>query len=127
MQKLFFVLLALWTGAASASTELTAAIEKVRSTCGGISDQLADMKKMAGINREYRDKLGFFTDQKGNKQIAYEIEILKAAYFCQQAVFWRFCLWPLEENTAIVDEIVDAQKTIVRELYTEIKKRNSVM
>ena len=50
MQKLFFVLLALWTGAASASTELTAAIEKVRSTCGGISDQLADMKKMAGIN-----------------------------------------------------------------------------
>ena len=84
-------------------------------------------EKMAGINREYRDKLGFFTDQKGNKQIAYEIEILKAAYFCQQAVFWRFCLWPLEENTAIVDEIVDAQKTIVRELYTEIKKRNSVM
>ena len=50
MQKLFFVLLALYSGAASASTEFTAAIEKVRSACGGISDQLSDMKKMAGIN-----------------------------------------------------------------------------
>ncbi len=37
-------------GRAYANTELTAAIENVREVCGGISDELSDLKKMAGIN-----------------------------------------------------------------------------
>ena len=42
-------LLSLWLGAAHANTELSAAIENVRATCGNISAELNDLKKMAGI------------------------------------------------------------------------------
>ena len=43
------VLLLLMAGGAHANTDLTAAIENVRATCGNISAELSDMKKMAGI------------------------------------------------------------------------------
>lgn len=43
------ILLSLTMGVAHASTDLTAAIENVRAACGGISAELNDMKKMAGI------------------------------------------------------------------------------
>ena len=43
------VLLSLWAGVAHANTDLTAAIENVRTACGNISAELSDMKKMAGI------------------------------------------------------------------------------
>ena len=43
------VLLSLWAGVAHASPDLSAAIENVRTTCGNISAELSDMKKMAGI------------------------------------------------------------------------------
>lgn len=43
------VLLSLMVGVAYANTDLTAAIENVRTTCGNISAELSDMKKMAGI------------------------------------------------------------------------------
>ena len=43
------VLLSLMAGTAHANTDLTAAIENVRTTCGNISAELTDMKKMAGI------------------------------------------------------------------------------
>ena len=43
------VLLSLWAGVAHANTDLAAAIENVRTTCGNISAELSDMKKMAGI------------------------------------------------------------------------------
>lgn len=43
------VLLSLWAGVVHANTDLTAAIENVRTTCGNISAELSDMKKMAGI------------------------------------------------------------------------------
>ena len=36
-------------GVAHANTDLSAAIENVRTTCGNISAELSDMKKMAGI------------------------------------------------------------------------------
>ena len=50
MRVSLIALLSLWLGVANAaSPELTAAIENVRSACGGISAELADMKKMAGI------------------------------------------------------------------------------
>ncbi len=48
-----FILMLLGTivGVAHASdAELTAAIQNVRSACGGIGAELSDMKKMAGIN-----------------------------------------------------------------------------
>lgn len=45
-----FVILSLWTCMAHANPELVAAIENVRNTCGGISAELSDLKKMAGIN-----------------------------------------------------------------------------
>lgn len=43
------ILLSLTMGVAHASTDLTAAIENVRTACGGIGAELNDMKKMAGI------------------------------------------------------------------------------
>lgn len=43
------ILLSLMVGVAHANTDLTAAIENVRTTCGNISAELSDMKKMAGI------------------------------------------------------------------------------
>lgn len=43
------LLFSLWAGMAYANAELGAAIEDVRAKCGGIGDELADMKKMAGI------------------------------------------------------------------------------
>ena len=43
------VLLSLWAGVAHANADLDAAIENVRTTCGGIGAELSDMKKMAGI------------------------------------------------------------------------------
>ena len=43
------VLLSLWAGVAHANPDLSAAIENVRTTCGNISAELTDMKKMAGI------------------------------------------------------------------------------
>ncbi len=44
------VVLSLWLCGAHANPELVAAVENVRSTCGGISAELSDLKKMAGIN-----------------------------------------------------------------------------
>ena len=41
--------MSLMAGVAHANTDLTAAIENVRTTCGNISAELTDMKKMAGI------------------------------------------------------------------------------
>ena len=49
MRISWFILLLLCTGYAHADTNLTAAIENVRTTCGNISAELTDMKKMAGI------------------------------------------------------------------------------
>lgn len=49
MRISWFVLLLLCTGYAHADTNLTAAIENVRTTCGNISAELSDMKKIAGI------------------------------------------------------------------------------
>ena len=43
------LLFSLWAGMAYANAELGAAIEDVRAKCGGIGDELADMKKMAGV------------------------------------------------------------------------------
>ena len=43
------ILMSLMVGAVHANTDLSAAIENVHATCGGISAELADMKKMAGI------------------------------------------------------------------------------
>lgn len=50
--KRLFVLPILLVGvqAYAASTELDAAIMKVRNACGGISSEMSDMKRMAGIN-----------------------------------------------------------------------------
>ena len=41
--------MSLMVSVAHANTDLTAAIENVRATCGNISAELSDMKKMAGI------------------------------------------------------------------------------
>lgn len=49
MRLTFGILLSLVVGVAHANTDLTAAIENVRATCGNISAELTDMKKMAGI------------------------------------------------------------------------------
>ena len=49
MRFSLFILLSLYIGTANATTELSAAIENVRTACGGISAELSDMKKMAGI------------------------------------------------------------------------------
>lgn len=49
MRISWFVLLLLCTGYAHANTDLAAAVENVRTTCGNISAELTDMKKMAGI------------------------------------------------------------------------------
>ncbi|MBR2012446.1 MAG: hypothetical protein IKA08_04260 [Alphaproteobacteria bacterium] len=49
MRLTFGILISLMVGAAHANTDLTAAIENVRTTCGNISAELSDMKKMAGI------------------------------------------------------------------------------
>ena len=43
------ILMSRVAGVAHANTDLTAAIENVRATCGGIGAELTDMKKMAGI------------------------------------------------------------------------------
>lgn len=43
------LLLSIWIGTAYANADLAAAIENVRTTCGGIGAELSDMKKMAGI------------------------------------------------------------------------------
>lgn len=80
-------------------------------------------EQIAGISREYHDKLEASNEEKEDSEINREIDILKAAYFCTQSVFWRFNMWPLEKDNTLVDEIVDTQKTIVRQLYSEIEKR----
>ncbi len=49
MRLTFGILLSLVVGVAHANTDLTAAIENVRASCGNISAELSDMKKMAGI------------------------------------------------------------------------------
>lgn len=49
MRIYVMVLLSLWAGVAHANPDLSAAIENVRATCGGIGAELTDMKKMAGI------------------------------------------------------------------------------
>jgi hypothetical protein len=49
MRLTFGILMSLMAGVAHAKTDLTAAIENVRTTCGNISAELTDMKKMAGI------------------------------------------------------------------------------
>lgn len=49
MRLTFGILMSLMVGVAHANTDLTAAIENVRTTCGNISAELSDMKKMAGI------------------------------------------------------------------------------
>ena len=49
MRLTFGILLSLMVGVAHANTDLTAAIENVRTACGNISAELSDMKKMAGI------------------------------------------------------------------------------
>lgn len=49
MRLTFGILLSLMVGVAHANTDLTTAIENVRTTCGNISAELTDMKKMAGI------------------------------------------------------------------------------
>ena len=49
MRIYVMVLLSLWAGVAHANPDLSAAIENVRTTCGNISAELTDMKKMAGI------------------------------------------------------------------------------
>lgn len=49
MRLTFGILLSLMVGVAHANTDLTAAIENVRTTCGNISAELSDIKKMAGI------------------------------------------------------------------------------
>ena len=49
MRLTFGILMSLMVGAAHANTDLAAAIENVRTTCGNISAELSDMKKMAGI------------------------------------------------------------------------------
>lgn len=43
------IFMSLMVGVAHANTDLAAAIENVRTTCGNISAELTDMKKMAGI------------------------------------------------------------------------------
>ena len=49
MRLTFGILMSLMVGVAHANTDLAAAIENVRTTCGNISAELTDMKKMAGI------------------------------------------------------------------------------
>ena len=49
MRVSVLLLFSLWAGMAYANAELGATIEDVRAKCGGIGDELADMKKMAGI------------------------------------------------------------------------------
>ncbi len=49
MRLTFGILMSQMVVAAHANTDLTAAIENVRTTCGNISAELSDMKKMAGI------------------------------------------------------------------------------
>ena len=49
MRLTFGILMTLVIGVAHANADLTAAIENVRTTCGNISEELTDMKKMAGI------------------------------------------------------------------------------
>lgn len=50
MRLIFVLPLMLCAGVANAATDLSAAIENVRTACGGISDELSDMKTKAGIN-----------------------------------------------------------------------------
>ncbi len=49
MRLTFGILMSLMVGVAHANTDLTAAVENVRVSCGNISAELTDMKKMAGI------------------------------------------------------------------------------
>ena len=49
MRLTFGIVMSLMVGVAHANTDLAAAIENVRATCGNISAELNDMKKMAGI------------------------------------------------------------------------------
>ena len=49
MKTNLILLLSLWAGVAHANADLDAAIENVRTTCGGIGVELSDMKKMAGV------------------------------------------------------------------------------
>ncbi|MBQ2844833.1 MAG: hypothetical protein IJE79_02355 [Alphaproteobacteria bacterium] len=49
MRLTFGILMSLMVGTAHANADLTEAIENVRTTCGNISAELTDMKKMAGI------------------------------------------------------------------------------
>ena len=49
MRLTFGILMSLMVGTAHANADLTEAIENVRTTCGNISAELTDMKKMTGI------------------------------------------------------------------------------
>ena len=49
MRLTFGILMSLMVGVAHANADLTAAIENVRTTCGNISNELTNMKKIAGI------------------------------------------------------------------------------
>lgn len=49
MRLTFGILMSLMVGTAHANADLTEAIENVRTTCGNISAELTDMKKIAGI------------------------------------------------------------------------------
>ena len=49
MRLTFGILMSLMVGVTHANTDLAAAVENVRTTCGNISNELTDMKKMAGI------------------------------------------------------------------------------
>ena len=50
MRLAFIISLMMCAGAANAADSLSAAIENVRTACGGISDEMVDMKTKAGIN-----------------------------------------------------------------------------
>lgn len=84
-------------------------------------------EKIAGINRQFCDKCGAVNQNKGDREVRREIDILKTAYFCQQAVYLRFCTCLVEENSPLVDEVLDVQKTIIRELFTEMEKRDAIL
>ena len=84
-------------------------------------------EKIAGINRQFCDKCAAENQSTGDREVINEIKILKNAYFCQQAVYLRLCTCPVEQNSPLVDEIIDVQKTIIRELFTEIEKRKKIL
>lgn len=84
-------------------------------------------EKIAGINRQFCDKCTVAGKSTGDREVIREIEILKAAHFCQQAVYLRLCTCPVEQCSVLIDEITDVQKTIIRELFAEMEKREKIL